>query len=91
MTVTPQQFNQFLAAVVIVCAFGAMLNISKLQTRGASAKYLATAFCTLGLAVFLIRIGAKQIFVALAGGATFGLLAADFAYRLRKLPKDGQK
>jgi hypothetical protein len=85
-----QQYNQFLAVVVMICAFGAMLNLAKLQSRGRSAQYLAGAFLALGLGVFLLRIGANQIFVGLAGAVTFGLLAADFLYRLGK-PAKGRK
>lgn len=83
---TEHQFDEFLIAVLIICAFGVMLNVAKFPTRGLSAKLLAASFVTLGLGVWLIRLRVAQIWVDLAGAATFGLLAADVAYRMRKAP-----
>jgi hypothetical protein len=85
------QANQFLTAVILICALGAILNISKVKSRGASAKYLAAAFISLGLGVFLIRQGANQILVGMAGAVTFGLLAADFIHRLAKHPQERKR
>ena len=83
---TRHQFDEFLLAVAIICGFGAMLNISKVPTRGTRAYYLAAAFGTLATSVLLIRMNAAQIWVNLMGAVTFGLLAADVALRMKKMP-----
>jgi len=84
--VTHHQFDEFLLAVAIICGFGAMLNVSKVSTRGNRAYLLAGAFVTLGASVLLIRLEVAQIWVNLMGAATFGLIAADVALRMKQMP-----
>jgi high-affinity Fe2+/Pb2+ permease len=88
---TQNQYNEFLYAVVIICAFGAMLNLGKLQSRGPAAGYLIAAFIALGITVYLIRLGVNQYFIDAGGAVVFGLLGADFAHKIKKQAGSSRK
>ncbi len=88
---TIPQFDQFLTAVLLICAAGVILNVAKFKSRGMSARYLAAAFCSLGVGVFLIKLGANQYVMGLSGAVTFGFLAADVVFRLKNPSKRGHR
>lgn len=78
------QYRLFLSGGAFVCAAGALLNLARVGSRGASAWLLSGAFLALGGLLWMIRIGAADGLRVGAGALIVVLLVADVVVRARK-------
>lgn len=78
------QYRLFLSGGAFVCAVGALLNLARVKSRGASALLLSGAFLSLGSLLWMIRVEANQSWRTGAGALIVVLLALDVVVRARR-------
>lgn len=74
----------FYDAVILICAFMTLVNVSRVKKRGASGYLLGLAFLVLGATVYAYTLNLPKLVVGLGGTVVFILLAADMVYRINR-------
>jgi len=82
--VSPEQFDSFIKSAAIICALGAVLNLTLIKRRGSNAILMALAFLFLGSTLFAYSQHAPMPAVWAGGIVVAGLLVADVFVKMRR-------
>lgn len=78
---TDAEFDLFLTGAAGICAFGAVVALLRVRSRGIAALMLSGAFLGLGAVMWMLKSGAPQGAVVAGAVVTGILLIGDFVVR----------